>query len=976
LTLVKLGAEALTLEQRSNFDRTKLNLAKEFVESSKYTAATDKLSSGESVSAVAEVILAAARSDCQANDEGFATLRTAIKAKFGEAVEGAQPPGFGDDRIAQAWDSLLALHLLSGDDGAERERVARLLRAQAVLDAIAQNVDGDLLAIVKRVLNAPIGLPKAPFFAPESRPWRVAAAGGRESSADTARHRDAENAAQAAARIEARRAALLDIRKLLWRAPDSDAEPKPGNTGGNADKVTAPLMGWRLRSRGILEFPQSVTPPGLADVGQDQTLSESTRRVLADLGMEVGRDSLSAIAEALRVANANDALALAPADSRTVLRPFAQGRGRVPAAPAGIAPLAGGAGQPVADAFVNMAAPQWSAAGFVPGGGTQPPTNSAGQPWLRPLGVGDLKVVRQTLLKYLPSEIAYIENVLISEERVREHRVTDTTETIQIVETDETVEREKTFEKTERYELQRETERTIQQDLSFKAGLTVSVEFGPVEVTASTDFAYSQSSTESQRAAETYARNITDRSVERIKRRVRQEQRVVRRLEVEEKNTHTFDNREGTQHVIGIYRYVDKYYLAQVLNYGKRLMFELLVPDPAAFFVWRQQQRALIEESDLAPPPDPGTIGPLSMMPDTYTYYVATYRVNDVSPPPPEFVTVGRAFHQKEDTSPIVTSHNELTVPAGYRAVRASHVYAPAYDADLSQSVGFVIFTADHSGSASNSYPLNDLTGTVPIAFGSVQTLAHILSIVVECERTAEHLRAWQQDTYQKIIQAYQQQLSEYRDRQAARAAAAALSSEYRQQTRSPAANRIIEREELKRGCLALITQNNQPLSADVVAANNGIEGWIDFSLARQMGPAVQFFEQAFDWENMTYLFFPYFWSPRSEWAARAELANGDALFEQFLRAGWSRVILPVTRQYEKAVLGFLATGNIAVGDSTVVIDDPEFLAYLHELENADDLEESPVPEGAPFEIKLPTDLIILQDDAALPDYTADLPPP
>jgi hypothetical protein len=39
------------------------------------------------------------------------------------------------------------------------------------------------------------------------------------------------------------------------------------------------------------------------------------------------------------------------------------------------------------------------------------------------------------------------------------------------------------------------------------------------------------------------------------------------------------------QVISGIYRWVDKIYTSQVYNYGKRLMFEFVLPEPAALFV-------------------------------------------------------------------------------------------------------------------------------------------------------------------------------------------------------------------------------------------------------------------------------------------------------------------------------------------------------------------------------------------------------
>lgn len=47
---------------------------------------------------------------------------------------------------------------------------------------------------------------------------------------------------------------------------------------------------------------------------------------------------------------------------------------------------------------------------------------------------------------------------------------------------------------------------------------------------------------------------------------------------------HKLDNARKDKNVVGIYRYINKRYKAQVFNYGERLMFEFLIPEPAEFY--------------------------------------------------------------------------------------------------------------------------------------------------------------------------------------------------------------------------------------------------------------------------------------------------------------------------------------------------------------------------------------------------------
>ena len=75
---------------------------------------------------------------------------------------------------------------------------------------------------------------------------------------------------------------------------------------------------------------------------------------------------------------------------------------------------------------------------------------------------------------------------------------------------------------------------------------------------------------------------------------------------------------------------------------------------------------------------------------------------------------------------------------------------------------------------------------------------------------------------------------------------------------------------------------------------------------ALDQGPIIQFFEQAFEWEQMTYFFYPYFWGRKKNWPTTVNLSDPDPLFQQFLTAGAARVVVPVPIAYVDDVLYLL----------------------------------------------------------------------
>jgi len=174
------------------------------------------------------------------------------------------------------------------------------------------------------------------------------------------------------------------------------------------------------------------------------------------------------------------------------------------------------------------------------------------------VGVGDLLIVRQKLKAYELGDFAHVENVLAGESRLREHRRLDRTEEIVTTETEKETEKERDLQSTERNELQSEATRTLQTQMQMDAGIQVSGSYGPsTSFTSNLNVGFSTSTTESQRKAATYSREVVEKSAEKIRERV-SEQRVRRVLsEIEEINKHGIDNPAGNGHVWSVPDLVD-----------------------------------------------------------------------------------------------------------------------------------------------------------------------------------------------------------------------------------------------------------------------------------------------------------------------------------------------------------------------------------------------------------------------------------
>jgi hypothetical protein len=196
-----------------------------------------------------------------------------------------------------------------------------------------------------------------------------------------------------------------------------------------------------------------------------------------------------------------------------------------------------------------------------------------------PAGIADLLIVRQQLVGYEGTDIAHIENVLKGEGKVREHKRRDKIQQLTFQETEVTSSQEHELQSTDRFEMTRETNATIKEDASLKAGLTLSGSYGPtVDFSASAEGSASRSKEEATRTAANYSQEVTQRSANKITERVLQRTSLQVTNEVTEKNTHTIDNTAGSGNISGVYQWVNKVYQAQMFNYGLRVMFDFMVP--------------------------------------------------------------------------------------------------------------------------------------------------------------------------------------------------------------------------------------------------------------------------------------------------------------------------------------------------------------------------------------------------------------
>jgi hypothetical protein len=465
------------------------------------------------------------------------------------------------------------------------------------------------------------------------------------------------------------------------------------------------------------------------------------------------------------------------------------------------------------------------------------------------------------------------------------------------------------------------------------------------------------------------------------------QQRVQREKKIfSDKVLHQLDNSRGQQAIRGVYQWVDKKYQVKVLNYGKRLLYDVVMPEPAAFLISALKNAAQPENFQLTKPIEP-TILPGNLNAGNYVLWAAQYGVTGaVTPPPVELTTTFantnadvagtsmEAYGNKHNDKQFV-SHFKIEVPEGYTAIggyiqRTNERFDKDVAADpdariLEFFIGentFKQFIAD--ATLNHSFTLNGETGQIPVTVRSFKPVLQFnYAIGINCRRTNNAYAQWQLKTHSLIIGGYQRQRTNYLDElskyQAALRTQMALAHGFSRDS-------AMERQELKKAFIHLLMAEH---FGDVYfPAPDPTAFPPDPEYLQKWGAVTAFFERAFEWEYLMYLYYPYFWGRQAKWGELILIQDLDPQFEAFLKAGAARVVIPVRPGFEAALAHYHETGDVWMGEELPDMFSEQYVSIIAEIKgrNSTPGEEVCVEE---WEVRLPTTLVIAREDNELPTW-------
>jgi len=615
------------------------------------------------------------------------------------------------------------------------------------------------------------------------------------------------------------------------------------------------------------------------------------------------------------------------------------------------------------------------------------------------LGVQEYRRVEQTLCCYVPGEVSHIENIMAREYKEKSTRNLLRTEYTTEFTSETEIENLNDTTTTERNEISSEVAKELQKDKSFNISGSVTYSkdskvYGNISANVSTGYNSSSSSSQSNSEAKNYAKEITERALERVVQKTTEKRTYKMIKEFEESNKHGFDNREGKEHVTGVYRWVDKIYDNELVNYGRRLLFEISVPSPAEFYKKAMLWKPKSEESAtsiLTPPKTLEQIGLTSIdiiNSENYQIFGSEYGV-DLPDPLDDVIYIpdqysGNVEHKKAFQT---TTPTTITIPPEYIAKKVTGFYSFAYEAskiagswaDFYYNIGSTEWGVWNlrSGGKKVSYSENidrsiNNINSVSVHFRYRSTHSYSINFTLECHIKPEIKDEWQNDVYNLIKEAYEKKLEVYNEelklQQAAQQAEA--DQEGNNNFSNPAMNRLIEERELKRICIEMMSK---PYCYDIGKSfieckdykcedkcgevENVVSEVVQNRALEQYSEFIKFFETAFHWEIFSYVFYPYYYNSKCKWSELLQTKNDDPIFEAFLQSGMAKVLVPVRPQFEKAVMWYIETGEIYTDENLVPeIEDDRYLSLLAELQNQDEIK----VEGI-WKTRVPSTLTIIQ---------------
>lgn len=646
---------------------------------------------------------------------------------------------------------------------------------------------------------------------------------------------------------------------------------------------------------------------------------------------------------------------------------------------------------------------------------------------VRQATVSDLFVVRNEWRCYVAGEVADITNVLRGEKLEHSVLSIDEREITQTAVDETATTEQRAQETTDRTELSEETQSQVNLAVHVQGQVEVAGKYGTTKVDATVGGSVDYSRSDAMHRATRVAHEAVMKASTTVEKRARRE-RVERLLaRTEKRDGRTLDNSaHNDRDVRGVYRWVDRIDRFQVIRYPDRFQLEFQLPEPG-----NSLRRLLMQPPpSLVPDPGEFTTKVEDITRESWKRLADEAKVIGVRPPPEPTVAVtaslfGAAENIPKDGSttvwnpPGAKANADIIVPPGYKttnikgnirgepmmakwhremeghdgfdeqeAFHALHLILEAGEYGLlhwwnpmpetnDQNANSIMRTKNPGtqlmmagdGADFDQSLTESIRDKLPVVVRAEGGLSVTARVVVECTLTDEAYGQWQAQVFDTLLNEHEARVREFRDEQARNSVKAGTVRE-----RSPAANAQLIRDELKREIVAWLCDEipfgGRPATlTPPVPPIDGIhyDEHPDLAKATAVAPDIQFLEQAFEWQNIVYVCYPYYWADPVTWDARRLIEAGDVALAQFLQAGSVRAVVPARHGFQDAVTHWLLFRQPWSGSLAAPLPGQDLYVSV-----AQEIKDQLVPpeDGEPgesWEVRLPTPFQWLEDPDKLP---------
>lgn len=547
--------------------------------------------------------------------------------------------------------------------------------------------------------------------------------------------------------------------------------------------------------------------------------------------------------------------------------------------------------------------------------------------------ITDVLELREKTVAYIPSSLAYIENVAPGETRERVHQFSKNIEVYSEDETTTTQLEERDHQVTDSSKLQKEIKKQMQ------ASLDVEAKFNGGNYSVNTNASASRD------VAEQSAREKFKEIVTKAKESIETESRSLRTRRVStgtsEVNTHT--QTAGETAVVAKYFHVSDKKQGQVYSHGLHLVMDIIVASPALRFNELRRRKASAAFKLKAPRKPNVTLENID--PAKHSSYIEVYELTD-APSPPSSSPVETLYEEYEgNTGQIIN----ITVPAGYAATLMTRVSGSMHVQGFGKNRGSIscsfgggvvsLWKGPGTSTSSIISAIIDATGEVQATFighqAEERSWIKIKITFTPIPIDPEKLDTWKNDMITLIMESYKEEIQVYEDALAEHE----MQFKDKQQEMHPFTAEEHIRTQIKQSAIHMMCEKFD--DDDVVNLMAEPCGYpeINRKAATKATKRWHFFDRAFDWKRAEIIFYDYFRNPMCKWAETFDPDESNFMLKAFSRAGSARIQVSVTLAMEYDVLTYLKTGKTWGGNGEPPSDpsDPRYTAVTFELKHSYD---------------------------------------